>query len=134
MPAPDGVQPVSDTRISNSSIPGSITRAFHAYLHLRPHVQVSCSQQGVGVFPVSTGGWRLTLALCCIRHLCSAGVTVTTTTLVPVPVSPAPTAAPAPAARVPLKPASDVLCGALARAASQSTIHPLDTLKVGQRL
>ncbi|PNH08571.1 Solute carrier family 25 member 38 [Tetrabaena socialis] len=37
--------------------------------------------------------------------------------------------APAPL-RVPLKPASDVLAGALARAASQSTIHPLDTLKV----
>mmetsp|Transcript_30688 Transcript_30688/g.67966 ORF Transcript_30688/g.67966 Transcript_30688/m.67966 type:complete len:398 (+) Transcript_30688:765-1958(+) len=35
-----------------------------------------------------------------------------------------------PASKVPLKPASDVLCGALARAASQSTIHPLDTLKV----
>ncbi|KAL6758732.1 mitochondrial carrier protein [Haematococcus lacustris] len=35
-----------------------------------------------------------------------------------------------PPAKVPLKPASDVLCGALARAASQSTIHPLDTLKV----
>lgn len=32
--------------------------------------------------------------------------------------------------RVPLKPLSDVFCGALARAASQSTIHPLDTLKV----
>lgn len=32
--------------------------------------------------------------------------------------------------KVALKPASDVLCGALARAASQSTIHPLDTLKV----
>lgn len=29
-----------------------------------------------------------------------------------------------------MKPASDVLAGALARAASQSTIHPLDTLKV----
>lgn len=29
-----------------------------------------------------------------------------------------------------LKPASDVLAGALARALSQSTIHPLDTLKV----
>ncbi|KAG1674486.1 hypothetical protein FOA52_003091 [Chlamydomonas sp. UWO 241] len=32
--------------------------------------------------------------------------------------------------KVALKPASDVLAGALARAASQSTIHPLDTLKV----
>ena len=32
--------------------------------------------------------------------------------------------------KVPLKPATDVLAGALARAASQSTIHPLDTLKV----
>jgi solute carrier family 25 (mitochondrial S-adenosylmethionine transporter), member 26 len=31
---------------------------------------------------------------------------------------------------VPLKPASDVVAGAVARAASQSTIHPLDTLKV----
>ncbi len=37
---------------------------------------------------------------------------------------------PPPPTKVPLKPASDVLCGALARAASQSTIHPLDTLKV----
>ncbi|GLI65671.1 hypothetical protein VaNZ11_009275 [Volvox africanus] len=36
----------------------------------------------------------------------------------------------APVSKVPLKPASDVLAGALARAASQSTIHPLDTLKV----
>ena len=33
--------------------------------------------------------------------------------------------------QVDLKPASDVLAGAMARAASQSTIHPLDTLKVG---
>ncbi len=33
-------------------------------------------------------------------------------------------------AQVDLKPASDVLAGAMARAASQSTIHPLDTLKV----
>lgn len=32
--------------------------------------------------------------------------------------------------KVALKPASDVFAGALARAASQSTIHPLDTLKV----
>ena len=32
--------------------------------------------------------------------------------------------------QVALKPASDIAAGALARAASQSTIHPLDTLKV----
>mmetsp|Transcript_760 Transcript_760/g.2286 ORF Transcript_760/g.2286 Transcript_760/m.2286 type:complete len:407 (+) Transcript_760:1173-2393(+) len=32
--------------------------------------------------------------------------------------------------KVALKPASDVAAGAIARAASQSTIHPLDTLKV----
>ena len=32
--------------------------------------------------------------------------------------------------QVDLKPASDVLAGAVARAASQGTIHPLDTLKV----
>lgn len=37
---------------------------------------------------------------------------------------------PAAAPKVALKPASDVFAGALARAASQSTIHPLDTLKV----
>lgn len=36
----------------------------------------------------------------------------------------------APTSKVALKPASDVVAGALARAASQSTIHPLDTLKV----
>jgi len=50
-------------------------------------------------------------------------------------VAPAPAPAPRPAAlpakpKVELKPASDVLAGAVARAASQSTIHPLDTLKV----
>jgi hypothetical protein len=39
-------------------------------------------------------------------------------------------AAGASASKVPLKPATDVLAGALARALSQSTIHPLDTLKV----
>lgn len=39
-----------------------------------------------------------------------------------VPESPPP--------RAPSKPASDVLAGATARAASQATIHPLDTLKV----
>lgn len=42
----------------------------------------------------------------------------------------APAAPAAPPCKVPIKPASDVLAGALARAASQSTIHPLDTLKV----
>lgn len=34
------------------------------------------------------------------------------------------------AVQVDTKPASDVLAGAVARAASQGTIHPLDTLKV----
>lgn len=41
-------------------------------------------------------------------------------TLVSVPDAPPP----------PLKPANDVIAGAMARAASQGTIHPLDTLKV----
>lgn len=45
--------------------------------------------------------------------------------------SPAAAAAPAKMASKPAtRPASDVLAGALARAASQSIIHPLDTLKV----
>ena len=39
-------------------------------------------------------------------------------------------AAPSPQPKVDTKPASDVLAGAMARAASQGTIHPLDTLKV----
>ena len=34
------------------------------------------------------------------------------------------------ALQVDMKPASDVIAGAMARAASQGTIHPLDTLKV----
>ena len=34
------------------------------------------------------------------------------------------------AMQVDMKPASDVIAGAMARAASQGTIHPLDTLKV----
>lgn len=37
---------------------------------------------------------------------------------------------PPPSPKVDTKPASDVLAGAMARAASQGTIHPLDTLKV----
>ncbi len=61
----------------------------------------------------------------------SASVTVTATSAsaAAATLPSSPTAA-APVSKVPLKPASDVLCGALARAASQSTIHPLDTLKV----
>merc|ERR1719271_495255 len=45
-------------------------------------------------------------------------------------------AAPAAAASpgVKTKPLSDILAGALARAGSQSTIHPLDTIKVKCRL
>ena len=35
--------------------------------------------------------------------------------------------------KVDTKPASDVLAGAVARAASQGTIHPIDTLKVGAK-
>jgi hypothetical protein len=42
------------------------------------------------------------------------------------PSSPANTSAPAPEQ----KPVHDVMAGAMARAASQGTIHPLDTLKV----
>lgn len=42
----------------------------------------------------------------------------------------APPSPPPPPPRVDTKPASDVLAGAMARAASQGTIHPLDTLKV----
>ncbi|MEW5310044.1 MAG: hypothetical protein WDW38_001876 [Sanguina aurantia] len=40
-----------------------------------------------------------------------------------------PTTSP-PVSKVPIRPLSDVFAGALARAASQGTIHPLDTLKV----
>jgi solute carrier family 25 S-adenosylmethionine transporter 26 len=35
-----------------------------------------------------------------------------------------------PCSQVDTKPASDIVAGAVARAASQGTIHPLDTLKV----
>ncbi|KAK9794674.1 hypothetical protein WJX73_006307 [Symbiochloris irregularis] len=44
--------------------------------------------------------------------------------------SSAPAAPPPPPSKVDAKPATDVLAGAMARAASQGTIHPLDTLKV----
>ena len=47
---------------------------------------------------------------------------LSTTSAAPAPASPAPAAAD--------KPAHDVFAGAMARAASQSTIHPLDTYKV----
>ena len=45
--------------------------------------------------------------------------------------TPSPSSPPATTrAKIELKPASDVLAGAVARAASQGTVHPLDTLKV----
>ncbi len=47
-----------------------------------------------------------------------------------VPSAPPAPSSPPPPSRVDTKPASDVIAGAMARAASQSTIHPLDTLKV----
>ena len=46
------------------------------------------------------------------------------------PPQPRPAHRPLPPPRSGEKPASDVLAGALARAASQSTIHPIDTIKV----
>lgn len=58
------------------------------------------------------------------RRACFASVSLATAPAVSAPPPP-----PA-AAKVDTKPATDVIAGALARAASQSTIHPLDTLKV----
>ena len=59
----------------------------------------------------------------------AAPASLTADAALPKPV--VPTHAPAPpAASSGTKPASDVLAGALARAASQSTVHPLDTMKV----
>ena len=48
----------------------------------------------------------------------------------PPQAPPAASAGAAATPKVPLKPASDVVAGAVARALSQSTIHPLDTFKV----
>ena len=50
----------------------------------------------------------------------AAAVTTTATTAAP----------PAPPPQADIKPAHDVVAGAMARAASQGTIHPLDTMKV----
>ncbi len=58
-----------------------------------------------------------------------ASVTVAITEQLQRSTVPPPPPPPAPKL-VDTKPASDVLAGALARAVSQSTIHPLDTLKV----
>ncbi|KAG2490171.1 hypothetical protein HYH03_011301 [Edaphochlamys debaryana] len=69
------------------------------------------------------------------KHFASTTASVVTVTAVTdmaasaTVTAAAPPPPPAPS-KVPLKPASDVIAGALARAASQSTIHPLDTLKV----
>lgn len=60
------------------------------------------------------------------RNFASASVAISETVL----SSSVNVSAPPPPSKVPLKPASDVFAGALARAASQSTIHPLDTFKV----
>jgi len=63
-------------------------------------------------------------------NFASTTVAITDTVLSVPSAPPAPSSGGAAAPKVALKPATDVLAGALARAASQSTIHPLDTLKV----
>lgn len=57
----------------------------------------------------------------------SAAATMTATPVAAVGAPPAP---PPPPPQPDQKPAHDVVAGAMARAASQSTIHPLDTMKV----
>ncbi|GMH44447.1 hypothetical protein BSKO_12399 [Bryopsis sp. KO-2023] len=62
------------------------------------------------------------------RPLVCASISKELSATVAVPdAPPAPSPPPPPPAS---KPSSDVMAGAMARAASQSTIHPLDTLKV----
>ena len=60
------------------------------------------------------------------RCFASTTASMSTATTLTVPDTVAPVAPPPP----PSKPVSEVLAGATARAASQATIHPLDTLKV----
>eukprot|EP00878_Enallax_costatus_P001338 GHUV01001485.1.p1 GENE.GHUV01001485.1~~GHUV01001485.1.p1 ORF type:complete len:546 (+),score=246.18 GHUV01001485.1:757-2394(+) len=60
----------------------------------------------------------------------TAAATAVASTAATAPVVGAPTAVSAKRAKPATKPLSDVFAGALARALSQSTIHPLDTLKV----
>ena len=62
------------------------------------------------------------------RCFASTTASMRTTTTLTVPDTVAPVAPPPPPP--PSKPVSEVLAGATARAASQATIHPLDTLKV----
>ncbi len=64
------------------------------------------------------------------QHFASASVSVAASEAVLSATASSANMAAAAPPKVPLKPASDVFAGALARAASQSTIHPLDTLKV----
>ena len=61
----------------------------------------------------------------------SAAAASSSATMVPSAAAVAPPLPPAPPPPQPdHKPANDVVAGAMARAASQSTIHPLDTMKV----
>jgi hypothetical protein len=77
------------------------------------------------VAPVEGAGWGAKQpARRSTRRFASASVALSES------VMSAPPTPPPQQLKVDLKPASDVLAGAMARAASQSTIHPLDTLKV----
>lgn len=60
----------------------------------------------------------------------AAASTSGTATMAAPAVAAAPPAPPPPPPQPDQKPAHDVVAGAMARAASQSTIHPLDTMKV----
>lgn len=69
-----------------------------------------------------------------LQVVATATATATAPTFQPAAVAASPSATqaatPPPAPQVDAKPAHDIVAGAMARAASQSTIHPLDTMKV----
>lgn len=77
--------------------------------------------------PQPTGKESAVSAAAASASSSSAAATMTATS---VAAAGAPAAPPPPPPQPDQKPAHDVVAGAMARAASQSTIHPLDTMKV----
>lgn len=78
-------------------------------------------------FSLAVAGRRPKLSRPRMRTVASGSASITESMISNAAAAPP---APPPPVKAATKPTSDVIAGALARAAAQSTIHPLDTLKV----
>ncbi|GBF94675.1 mitochondrial carrier protein [Raphidocelis subcapitata] len=104
------------------TIAGASAAASAAALAQPPVATLTAALPPIGAAPA--------MAAPCCRAAPPRGAAAATAAAAAAAAAPTASSSPRVAAKPATRPASDVLAGALARAASQSIIHPLDTLKV----